>query len=184
MLDEHEGRPLALDHPLDGGAHLGDAHRIEVGRGLVEQQQPRAHREHAGQGETLLSARPRAPWSGGRGNGEPDGCHGLGDPRPDLGRGHTQVLAAEGDVVTDLRQDDARLGVLQNEADAAALGLGRLSVDDDATGRLTLVAAAEEPREAGEESRLAGARGTEQQHPLPRSMRRSTPRVAGSRRPA
>ncbi len=166
VLDQHEGGRLSTHHPLHGGPHLGHPHGVEVRRGLVEQQQSGPHREHAGQGEALLLPTRERLGGAVEGHGETHGCHSLGHPRRDLGRGDAQVLAAEGDVVADLRQDDPRLGVLQHEADATALRLGRLAVDEDAAGRLPLVAAAEESREAGEERRLAGPGGPEEQHPL------------------
>ncbi len=81
---------------------------------------------------------------------------------------HPEVLAAEGDVVTHLRQHHAGVRILQHQPDAAAVRLRPLAVDEERAGLVALVGAAEEPGHAGEQRRLAGARGAEEQHALPR----------------
>ncbi len=184
VLDEHEGRALARHDPLHGDAHLGHSLGVEVGRGFVEQQESRSHRQHPGEGEPLLLPARQRLGGAVEGNGETDGCHGLGHPRGDLRRGDAEVLAPEGDVVADLRQHDARLGILQHQADTAPLRLGRGAVDEDAAGGLPLVAPAEQSRQAREQGRLAGPDAPSSRTRSPGSMTRSTSRVAGSLRPA
>ena len=84
-------------------------------------------------------------------------------------RRHAEVLAAEGDVVAHLRQHHAGVGVLQHEPGAAAVRLraGTPSMRSD-PGLVALVGAAEDAGQAVQQRRLAGARGAEEQHALPR----------------
>ncbi len=94
-----------------------DALRVEVRGRLVEQQQPRAHREHAGEREPLLlTARQRRSW---RDRAARPGPLRRAPPHPRTGsrlRGHAEVLAPECDVVAHLRQHDPGIRILQHEA--------------------------------------------------------------------
>jgi hypothetical protein len=56
VLHHHQGGPGLLEAAADGVADLQYAGRVQVGGGLVEQDQPWAHREDAGQRQPLLLA--------------------------------------------------------------------------------------------------------------------------------
>ena len=131
-----------------------DAGGIEVRRRLVEQDEARAHREHAGQRESLpLPARER----GGRrdraaGRGRPRRA-----PRATRGqissRGDAEVLESERHVVAEPRHHHLRVGILQHEAGAAARRGGRPAVDEQLADRL----ARRRRRRARPRARAAGS---------------------------
>ena len=129
MLDDDERRARPLGHARDRVAHLAHALGVEVGRRLVEQDEPRAHREHARQREALLLP----TREGGR---RPIERHiqthrieRLAHPLPDLVTGDAEVLGAERHVVPDAREDRLAVGVLQHEPGPTGGASRGLAVD-------------------------------------------------------
>ena len=78
---------------------------VEVRGRLVEQHEPRAHRESAGEREPLLLAARQRLGRAVERHVEPDRVERRAHPRPDLVARNAEVLAAERDVVADPRQD-------------------------------------------------------------------------------
>ena len=156
VLDDHQGGPRLVEDPLDRAAHSGDAHRVQVGGGLVEQQEAGSHGEDRGEGEPLLLAARQGGGGVVGGGVEADRAGGGADARPYLLAGDAQVLHAEGHVVADAGQDHLGLGVLHHEPDAAPQVRGGGPVDGEAPLRLALVLAAQEPGQPGHEGGLAG----------------------------
>jgi hypothetical protein len=168
VLDDQRGRARFPQDASHGIPDLDDTGGVEVRRGLVEQQQPRTHRERAGEREPLLLP---ARELGGRmreRHGESDGLEGGRHAFPDLPARNPEVLAAECHVVADPCHDGLRLGVLQHQPGPAARRARRDPVDGQLAGVLALVVAAEYSRERVQQGRLARARRSEQQHPFPR----------------
>ena len=56
VLDQHHGRRVALDDPPQQVYDHRGSFRVEVRRWLVEQNQARPQRQHAGDGQALLLA--------------------------------------------------------------------------------------------------------------------------------
>ncbi len=167
MLDHDQRRGVRVEERPDRRDHLADTLRVEIGRGLVQEQDAWAHRQRAGQGEPLLLAAGERLGGAIQRHVEPDGVQRRPHARPDLRPRDAEVLAPEGDVVADPGEHDLRIRVLQHQPRPAARRRGRLAVDEERALGLALVVAAEHTRESVEERRLARSRRAEQQHPLP-----------------
>ncbi|OUE08779.1 hypothetical protein CMsap09_07510 [Clavibacter michiganensis] len=168
MLDDDERGARRRDDRLDGAPHLADALGVEVRGRLVEEEEPRAHGEHAGEGEPLLLAageRRRGPVEG---DVEAHRVEGGADAGPDLLTRDAEVLAAERHVVADTGEDHLRVRILQHEPGAAPETRRVPAVDAERPAGLALVVAAEHARERVHEGRLAGTGRAEQEHALPR----------------
>src|SRR5690606_33822127 len=118
------------EHAPDRLADLADTVRVEARRRLIEEQQPGPHREHAGEREALLLSAGQGIRRMLEPEREADRLERGTDPRPDLLARHPEVLAAERDIVPDPRQDDLRVGILEDEARDAAGAFGREAVDE------------------------------------------------------
>ncbi|KAF5032539.1 hypothetical protein DSECCO2_616210 [anaerobic digester metagenome] len=104
-----------------------NARLIELGAGLVEKQDGRVHDQHGGQEELVLLAhgqRADGTVQGRFGGVESDARHGLQHAHGHLGRWHEQVFQAEGQLGADVRTEELRVGVLQDEPDATGQGFG------------------------------------------------------------
>ena len=139
VLDHHEGRSGGLQGARHRLAHLDHPVRIEVRRRFVQQQQPRPHREGSGERQPLLlPAGQRGRRMAAR-QVEPHGIQCRVHPPPDLVPRHTQVLAAERDVVADPGQHHLGIRVLQHETHGPARGRRRPPVDEQLALLLALV---------------------------------------------
>ena len=98
--------------------------------------------------------------------------------------GHREVFGAERDVVAEAGEDHLRFGVLLHQSGAAALGARRLAVDQEAAAFVRVVtvggpavvgcaasggAVTQHAGEGVQQGGFAGARGSQEQHPLPRA---------------
>ena len=168
MLDHHHRRARALDDGLDGGAHLGDAARIQVRGRLVQEQQARAHRENRRERQALLLPARQLRRRMMQGHVQARRAQGLLHARPDRLAGNPQVLHAESHVVTHASQDHLGLRILHEQAHAAP-GLGRHdAVNGERAGGLALLGAAQQARQAAHQRRLARPGRPEHQHALTR----------------
>ena len=168
VLHDERVAPV-LRHPGHGVADLGDALGVEVGGRLVEQHQPRPHRQHAGQGEPLLLPAGEAVVGWSSGTSSPTASSARTHPRPDLARG-----ARRGSRSRRRRRRRPGRGSPASPGPAAPARRGRApraggrAVDEQRALLLALLVAAEHAGEGVQQRRLAGAGGAEQQHPLPR----------------
>ena len=156
-------------HTHDGGA----SSHVEHGAGLVQHQKAGTHGQGAGDGHPLLlpAAHPRGVRRRmvGQAHAMELALHAL----VYLGRLHTQVLGAKGDVVGNDGGDDLVLGVLKHEAYAApclAVGFGihaALWLKDvvPCKGDLALIGGHEAGKDVGERG-LARAVGAQHAHAL------------------
>ena len=163
MLDDHEGGAGGVEDPADGIPNLGHALRVEVGRRLIEQEQPGPHGEHTRQGEALLLAAREVRGGAVERHRKTDLIETVAHALPDLVAGDTEVLAAEGDVVAHPGEDDLGVRILQHEPGPPG-SRGR-AVDEQRSFRVTLVGR-EDAGEGAKERGFARAGLPEQQHPL------------------
>jgi hypothetical protein len=137
---------------------------VEAAVGLVEQQQPRAGRERAGERDALLLAAAQlvdgsvARWS------RPTSASTLRDPLPRSSRVEPLHARAEGDVAGDVAVREQRV-VLEHESDARASLDGDVAtssaVDADRAGPERV-----EPGDAAEQRRLPAAARAEERDDL------------------
>jgi hypothetical protein len=113
--DDRRGAPVRR-HPRDRRPDQGRAGGVELGGGLVQQQQSRAPGQHPGEDESLLLPAGERLGLAVAAVREPDGRQRLVHPRPDLGGRQPGVLQAEGDVVPGPRHDQLAVGVLREQA--------------------------------------------------------------------
>ncbi len=172
LLREDDGGAGALDLCEEARGGVG----IELRRRLVEQHEPRPHRQGGGQADPLeLPARELVrPPSGQMGGAErvERGVH----ARPDLLRRRTEVLEPEGDVVAHERHEDLVLGILEDGRDRSReVGRARrarvAAADLDPTREPPAVEVRHEPGERADERRLPRARRAEQRDDLARLER-------------
>jgi hypothetical protein len=163
VLREHDGRARPLHRREEQRRRLG----IELGRRLVEQEERRLERERRGKTDALQLAageldRLPAPEVKRVDRGE----RAL-DARPDLGRGHTEILEPEDDLVRDDGHHDLVLRVLEDGRDrpgelGGTRAAGVQPRHDDAARETATVKVRYEPRECTEERRFPRARRPEQ----------------------
>ena len=164
VLHHHQRGPGLVQAAAHGVPDFEDADGVQVGGGLVQQDQARPHGQDAGQRQALL-----LPAGQGRRRvvqrqvGESDVVKRLVHARPDFVAGHGEVLGAEGDVVAHPGEDHLRFGVLLHQAGAAApLTRGR-AVDQQRTGLVGIAGLAvvvhvpQHPGEGVQQRGLAGA---------------------------
>ena len=168
MLDDHHRRARASHNGLDGGAHLGDATRIQVRGRLVQEQQARAHRENRRERQALLLPARQLRRRMIKGCVQAHRAQGLLHARPYLLAGNPQVLHTEGHVVTHAGQDHLGLRVLHEEAHAAPRLRRGNAVNGESAGGLALLGATQQARQAAHERRLARPGRPEHQHALTR----------------
>ena len=185
VLDDHGGGSGGASTSASTSADQRGTGRVEVRGGLVEQQQPGAQREDAGQRQPLLLAAGQRAGGGVPAVGEADGGQRLVDPRPDLGRRDAAVLQAERDVVAGPGHDQRGLGVLQHQPGAGpglAGGRGRRGAPRPPARRRRRGRAGRPARPAGWTCRRRTGRGAA---PARRARsagrRRAAPRPAGRR---
>jgi hypothetical protein len=166
VLDDHGGGAGGGQHR---GEHLPDQRhpgRVEVGGDLVEQQQPGAQRDDAGQRQPLLLAAGQGAGGGVASVGEADGRQRLVDPPPDLAGRDAAVLQSERDVVAGPAHHQRRLGVLQDQPSARPGLAGRQAVEEHRALLRTRVGGVEQAGQRCQQGALAGAGRPEEQHPL------------------
>ena len=183
VLHDHQRGARLVEAAPHGVADFQHTGRVEVGRGLVQQDQPGPHRQDAGQRKALfLPAGQRRRRVVQRKVRQPDVVQRLVHARPDLVAGNREVLRAEGDVVAEAGEHHLGFGVLLHEAGTAAPGARRLAVDQEAAGFVGVVtvgraavarcaasrgAVAEHAGEGVEQRGFAGAGGPQEQDALP-----------------
>ncbi len=166
MLDDDEGQP-AIRHDLqDDVTHLLGRVAVQHGEGLIQEEQLRRQGQRprqreplglpAGEGSRRGVGRHRQPDVGEQGRNQL--VHG--------GARHTDVLGAEGDVPLHGGGDQARARLLQDQPDQARPRPGVLACDPHAARAVARVGRLQQAREGAQERRLAGAAGTDEQHPL------------------
>ena len=166
VLDDHGGGSGGRQHAGEHRPDQRDPGRVEVGGDLVEQQQPGAQRDDAGQRQPLLLAAGQRAGGGVPAVGEADGGQRLVDPRPDLGRCDAAVLQAERDVVAGPAHHQRGLGVLQHQPGAGPGLAGGPAVEEHRALLLARVGGVEQAGQGGQQGALAGAGPPEEQHPL------------------
>ena len=156
------GRQHAGEHVAD----QRDAGRVEVRGHLVEQQQPGAQREDAGQRQPLLLAAGQRAGGGVPAVGEADRGQRLVDPRPDL-VGATPRFSRPNATSSPARPitSAASGSCSTSPARARASRAGRPS-RSTAPSCSPASDGVEQPGQRGEQGALAGAGRPEQQHPL------------------
>ena len=182
VLHDHQGGAGLVQAAAHGIADLQDARGVEVGGRLVEQQQPRPHREDPGERQPLLlSAGEGRRRVVQRQPAQPDVVERLVHARPDLRRRDGKVLRPEGDVVAEAGKHHLRFRVLLHKPGAAALRPRRGTVDQQASGLVRVFgvvgvagvagwprrAVAQHTGQGMEQRRFAGAGGAQQEHALP-----------------
>ena len=136
----------------DGRAHQRRAGRVELGGGLVEQQQPRAPGQHAGEHQPLLLARRRAPAVGrSRPYGKPTAASASSTRGQISSGGQAGVLQAERDVVPGPGHDQLAVRVLGEQAQPAPGGARRAAVHGELAGDLGALGV----QDAGQRARAA-----------------------------
>ncbi len=166
VFDHHERRRVPVEHPDDGVAHVDDALRVEVGRGFVEQQQPRLHGKDRGERETLFLSAGQCGGGAVERHVQPDVVERAVDAFPDVSARNREVLRSERHLITNPRKDDLRIRILQHQPGTAALGSRTAAVEQECTLLLALVVVPQHPGQGGKERGLAGTGGTEEQDPL------------------
>ena len=128
------------DEPRDERAHVAHAGRIQAGRGLVEQQQPRIAQQRRGDAETLAHAVRVAADAVALAVGQLDDVQRLVDPRRGVAaverREQLEVLAAREVRIEARRLDEARDAV-QRRARRRRSGRDPKSRTSPAVGRMS-----------------------------------------------
>ena len=140
VRDEHDRHAALPAEACDGGDDLVAAARVEHGRGLVKDDDLRAHGDDARDRDALLLPAGEQVRGMGAVFVHADLLQGLVDTLADLRARHAEVFRGEGHVVLNHVGDKLVVRVLENHADAAA-DLKNLvllaavdAVDDDAAG--------------------------------------------------
>ncbi len=166
-MGDHEDGDVQPEHDL---GELPATRRIEVGRGLVQDEDLRPHREHRRHRDpTPLPERQvvRRPIGVCR---HPHHRERLTDAGVEFRSAQAEVRGPESHVVADGRHEQLVVGVLEDDAHPAA-DLGQGVPADRHTGDLDRATpgadvAPEDSVEVQHEGRLAGTVGPEQGHPF------------------
>ena len=166
VLDEHHGGsglPRGVgDRPAYGLGGVGVQHR----GGLVEQDQARAQREDAGQGEPLRLTAGEGVDGMVRAVGEAHGREGVAHGGPDPVPGQPEVLRPERDVAPD-PPGDRRVGrVLHEQAHVGAAVARVVAVDPDRAAQVTALGRREDAGQRAQQGGLARAARPGEQDPL------------------
>ena len=170
VRDEQDGRAGLAPVGGDVFEHAAAARGVKAGRGLVEDEHPGAHGDHAGDGNAALlpagelerrALEERLVHTGK--------ARGLAHARIDLFRGELGVFRAEGDVLIYRLLKELVLGILKDQPDLKAhvargglAAVNVLPVEEHGAGRRC-----EQPVEVLDERALAGARVADDAHELP-----------------
>lgn len=171
MFDHDDGGARQLCCGCDSVTDLDHAGRVEVGRGFVEQDQTRIHREDARERQPLLLSTRQLGSTLLDRKIQPHRAQRVVHAWPDLRAGYSEVLHAECHVVADAGQDHLRVGILQHHADASALLTRTCVVDQDSAGLLALIRTAQQTGHAVQQCRFPRSRRAQQQYPLTGSDR-------------
>ena len=95
---------------LGGGDHgvadIGHALGVDIRGGFIQEDQAGTHGQDAGEGQALLLPAGKLLSGVVKGNSQPDEVTGPPDTLPDFGTRETQILATEGNIVTNPRGND------------------------------------------------------------------------------
>ncbi len=164
MGDDQRGQP-EREHDV---GELAAGHRIQVGRGLVEDQDRRVHREHrAGRHPASLAEAQMVRRPVGRAAHAGQGERPV-DPSGQLGVPVAQVDRAEGHVVAHGGHEQLVVGVLEDDADPAPDFPQRRLADAQAVHGHRAGPRGQRAVQVQHQGRLAGPIGPEDGHPLPR----------------
>ncbi|SIM81375.1 Uncharacterised protein [Mycobacteroides abscessus subsp. abscessus] len=164
----HDQRGAVLPHGAQHRvAHLLHPSRVQVGGGLIQQQQTRAHREDPGQSQALLLPAGQRRRRTLPVQVQAHRRQGLLAAGADLLAGHPEVLRPEGEVLTHPGEHDRGLRVLLHQPHPAPSPGGGEPVDQGGAQRRVLLLV-QHPGQGVQERGLPGAGGPQQQHLLPR----------------
>ncbi len=165
VLDDHDRAAVSGPHHLDRGEDRGGRGRVEVRRGLVEQEQVRIGDGGRGHGEQLLLSAAEPRGVPGQGHVQPHCVQRGRNVGPDLRRRHGSVLQGERDVVADPLHHDVALRLLLDQPDPRRRRVAPGAGDKQPPGVPTL---GQRPGKGGQHRRLARPRGAHQDHQLAR----------------
>ena len=166
VLDQHHGRVDVVEGLAERRAYQLRTLRIEVRGRLVEQQQPRLQRDHAGDREPLLLAAGQRGRVDGPGRyGKPTAARAASTRGQISARGTPRFSRPNATSSPQRAHHQLGLRVLEHDARVRPVLPGGPAVDED---RALLLAGVlgEQAGERGEQGALAGAGGTREQHPL------------------
>ena len=152
VVDDQQRAAAVRDDAGHGGADEGGAVAVQLGRRLVQQEQPRPAGERPGQHQALLlpaGERLGGPVAPVR---EADRRQRLVHPRPDAVGRQSGVLQPEGDVVPGAGHDQLAVGVLGEHAQPVAGRPRGPAVDGELPGELGALVVAD----AGERAQQRG----------------------------
>ena len=173
LLDDHDGDAGV---PIERAQRLEDRARrdgVERRGGLVEDEDARAQRQHGGDGDLLLLAAGERRDLALAQVGDAHGLKRVGEAAGDLVVGHAEVLEAEEQLVLHHGGDHLGVDVLVDAAhDAGDVGerdlAGVAPVHERRPEELPAVVVGDGAGHDGGERGLAGARGADHAHELPR----------------
>ena len=120
VLDQQDRAVAGGDDVGECGVHIVDALGVEVGCRLVEHDQRRAHRQGAGDRETLPPAARETVGVLVSPVPQADAAQCVFGPRAHLVERQQQVLGTEGDLVVGRAGDDLRIRILEDHRDVRA----------------------------------------------------------------
>ena len=144
VLHDDEGGTSGIHYTVDGLDDLALTSGIKVGGGFIQQDEPGTHGDDTGQRQALFLSTGEVPGGMVQWQVETDHVQSLFHAWPDLLPRDAEVLAAEGDIITDPGGDDLGIGVLENEA-------GGGGVDKQGTVRLPFRVITEHAGQRGEQ---------------------------------
>ena len=151
MFHHDQRRSRGTDDPLDGRDHVARALRIEVGRRLVEQDEPGAHGNDPGEREALLLSTGQALGGVVKRHIQAYEVQGVFDAPPYLRARQAEVLAAKCHVAAHSGRNNLRFRILENEP-----GRG-LRVQGEVAYLLPVLVATKNAGERGQERGFTGA---------------------------
>ena len=188
MLGEQDRRPPLLVDAAQHAEQLVAGDRIELGRRLVEQQQPRPARERRAERDPLELAAGQLVRRAVQQPGDAERQRGLLDPARDRRLAPAAVLQRERELRAHRAHHDLRLGVLEQRAgDRGELGRPVLARVQPARhqppGELAAVEVRHEPGGGAQQRRLAGPRAARDDDELARLDAQRHARQRRPRRP-
>ena len=189
VLDKHDRRRALRPDARQAPKECGGAIRVQVGRGLIEDDDRRTCRKYAGEGESLLLPARQPVRAPSFQTGETRLADGLGDAQRHGRASPAAVLQPERDVILHPLHDELRPRVLEHEThssrDFARCRRARIQPGHPkVAGHVTRQVARDEPGDGQAERALAGPRRPDdEQTATDRHLERDTPDRRTTRAP-
>ena len=168
VVGDGDDRPSGIAEGADHGPDAFDAGGVLAGRGLVEDQDRRIHREHARERDQLAAREVQVVGIRRAHVGQPDRVEASGDELDDLVGGSAQVPWPERHLALDGPLEQLLVGVLEDESDRGRELVDRQAVGGRAAEQDLALGRSQQPVEMLGERGLARAVLAEDDHGLAR----------------